>query len=204
MKKLITLTLSFLLLFSMVGCGNRSNNNNNNAQAPANEPDDNAYYNTYTGLYNESIGTLGGYRMYTDVNSVENAYKNKEYPGNEAYLNEVRAAYEDSRDKIQSFVDGLKNDMNTDDKELSKMNEDLIREGEKLIKDIDRKITKLNEIKESDYSKTQSEFIRLVHDKTREGEHETNEFEKMLNNMNERLGINRGTVEENNTHKTTK
>ncbi len=204
MKKFITLTLSFLLLFSMVGCGNRANNNNNNAQAPANEPDDNAYYNTYTGLYNESIGTLGGYRMYTDLNSVENAYKNKEYPGNEAYLKEVRSAYEDSRDKIQSFVDGLKNDAKTDDKEINKMNEDLIREGEKLIKDIDRKITKLNEIKESDYSKTQSEFIRLVHDKTREGEHETNEFEKMLNNMNERLGINRGTVEENNTHKTTK
>ena len=42
MKKFITLTLSFLLLFSLVGCGNRSNNNNNNAQAPANEPDDNA------------------------------------------------------------------------------------------------------------------------------------------------------------------
>ena len=30
------------------------------------------------------------------------------------------------------------------------MNEDLIREGEKLVKDIDRKITKLNEIKEYD------------------------------------------------------
>ena len=36
------------------------------------------------------------------------------------------------------------------------MNEDLIREGEKLIKEIDRKITKLNEIKEKDYEKNQS------------------------------------------------
>ena len=54
------------------------------------------------------------------------------------------------------------------------------------------------------YEKNQDEFIKYVYDKTREGEHETNEFEKMLNNMNERLGINRGTVEENNTHKTTK
>lgn len=203
MKKLITLTLSFLLLFSMTACGNRATTNNN-AQGPANPADNNAYYDTYTGLYNESVGTLGQYRMYTDVNSVENAYKNKEYPGNEAYLKEVRAAYEDSRDKIQSFIDGLKNDMNTDDKELSKMNEDLIREGEKLVKDIDRKITKLNEIKESDYSKTQDEFIKLVHDKTREGEHETNEFEKMLNNMNEKLGINRGNMQENNMDKTNK
>ena len=203
MKNFITLTLSFLLLFSMTACGNRADNNNN-AQAPANPSDNNDYYNTYTGLYNESIGTLAGYRMYADVNSVENEYKNKEYPGNEAYLNEVRAAYEDSRDKIQSFVDGLKNDAKTDDKEINKMNEDLIREGEKLIKEIDRKITKLNEIKEKDYEKNQDEFIKYVYDKTREGEHETNEFEKMLNNMNERLGINRGTVEENNTHKTTK
>ena len=62
----------------------------------------------------------------------------------------------------------------------------------------------LNSYEQKDYEKNQDEFIKYVYDKTREGEHETNEFEKMLNNMNERLGINRGTVEENNTHKTTK
>ena len=203
MKKFITLTLSFLLLFSMTACGNRADNNNN-AQAPANPADNNDYYNTYTGLYNESIGTLAGYSVYSDLNTMRDEFVDKEYPGNEQYLNNVRAAYEDSREKIQTFVDGLRNDAKTDDEELNKMNTDIIKEGEKLIKSIDKKIAKLNEIKEKDFEKDQDEFIKYVYDKTREDEHETNEFDKMLRNMNERLGINGGTVEENNTHNTTK
>lgn len=203
MKKFITLTLSFLLLFSMTACGNRADNNNN-AQAPANPADNNDYYNTYTGLYNESIGTLAGYSVYSDLNTMRDEFVDKEYPGNEQYLNNVRAAYEDSREKIQTFVDGLRNDAKTDDEELNKMNKDIIKEGEKLIKSIDKKIAKLNEIKEKDFEKDQDEFIKYVYDKTREDEHETNEFDKMLRNMNERLGINGGTVEENNTHNTTK
>ena len=43
MKKFITLTLSFLLLFSMTACGNRATTNNN-AQGPANPADNNAYF----------------------------------------------------------------------------------------------------------------------------------------------------------------
>ena len=187
----------------MTACGNRADNNNN-AQAPANPADNNDYYNTYTGLYNESIGTLAGYSVYSDLNTMRDEFVDKEYPGNEQYLNNVRAAYEDSREKIQTFVDGLRNDAKTDDEELNKMNTDIIKEGEKLIKSIDKKIAKLNEIKEKDFEKDQDEFIKYVYDKTREDEHETNEFDKMLRNMNERLGINGGTVEENNTHNTTK
>ena len=44
------------------------------------------------------------------------------------------------------------------------MNEDLIAEGEKLIKDIDGKIAKLDKITKNDYNKTQDEFIKLVDD----------------------------------------
>ena len=47
MKKFITLTLSFLLLFSMTACGNRADNNTN-AQAPAHPSDNNDYYNRNT------------------------------------------------------------------------------------------------------------------------------------------------------------
>ena len=43
---------------------------------------------------------------------------------------ELKAAYKDSRDKIQTFVDDLKNDAKTDDKEISDMNQKLIAEGE--------------------------------------------------------------------------
>lgn len=200
MKKIITLALSFLLLFTAVACSNKEK-----AQPEsANKVADKTYFNTYTGLYDKSIGTLGAYNMYTDVNTAERAYKDKEYPGNEKYLSDVKAAYKDSREKIQSFVNGLKNDVKTEDTELKKMNEDLIAEGEKLIKDIDGKIAKLDKITKNDYNKTQGEFIKLVDDTVRAGENVTNTFGDMLRNMNTKLGIDRKTIENNNTKNTTK
>lgn len=200
MKKIITLALSFLLLFTAVGCSNKEK-----AQPEsANKVADKTYFNTYTGLYDKSIGTLGAYNMYTDVNTAESAYKDKEYPGNEKYLSDVKAAYKDSREKIQSFVNGLKNDAKTEDTELKKMNEDLIAEGEKLIKDIDAKIAKLDKITKEDYNKTQGEFIKLVDDTVRAGENVTNTFGDMLRNMNTKLGIDRKNIENNNTKNTTK
>lgn len=200
MKKFITLALSFLLLFTAVACSNKGQ-----AQPEsANKVADKTYFNTYTGLYDKSIGTLGGYNMYTDVKTAESAYKDKEYPGNEKYLSDVKAAYKDSREKIQSFVNGLKNDAKTEDTELKKMNEDLIAEGEKLIKDIDGKIAKLDKITKNDYNKTQGEFIKLVDDTVRAGENVTNTFGDMLRNMNTKLGIDRKAIENNNTKNTTK
>ena len=200
MKKIITLALSFLLLFTAVACSNKDN-----AQPEsANEVADKTFFNNYTGLYDKSIGTLGSYKMYTDVDTANSAYKDKEYPGNEKYLSDVKSAYKDSKEKIQSFVDGLKNDVKTEDTELKKMNDDLIAEGEKLIKDIDDKIAKLDKITKDDYNKTQDEFIKLVDDTVRTGENVTNTFDDMLKNMDKKLGIDRKTIEDNNTKDTTK
>lgn len=203
MKKFVTLALSFLLLFSAVACSNRGNTttkNENQAtdKAGYDTTNNNAYNDTYRGLYDENIGTLGQYSMYTDVNSVNNAYKNKEYPGNEKYLSEVKAAYKDSKEKIQRFVNGLKNDAKTDDAELKKMNEELIAEGEKAIRDIDAKMARLDKISKEDYNKTQDEFIRLVDNTVREGETVNNKFNDMIKNMNDRLGMN--TNNTNNTN----
>ena len=200
MKKIITLALSFLLLFTAVACSNKDN-----AQPEsANEVADKTFFNNYTGLYDKSIGTLGAYKMYTDVDTANSAYKDKEYPGNEKYLSDVKSAYKDSKEKIQSFVDGLKNDVKTKDTELKKMNDDLIAEGEKLIKDIDDKIAKLDKITKDDYNKTQDEFIKLVDDTVRTGDNITNTFDDMLKNMDKKLGIDRKTIEDNNTKDTTK
>ena len=209
MKKFITVALSTLLILGTVGCAQRNTNttgtNGNTTGTNDNTTEQsNAYYNSYTGLYNESIGTLTGYDMYTDVNTANDAFKNKEYPGNEQYLNDVKPAYKDSREKIQSFVNGLKNDVKTDDAELKQMNEDLIAEGEKLIKDIDAKIAKLDKITENDYNKTQNEFIQLVNDTVNTGENVASGFSEMLRNMDVRLGINRDTINKNNTNNTTK
>lgn len=204
MKKLITLALSFLIIGAAVACSNKDKTQMESQSGNTNAVNDQEYYDAYTGLYNESIGTLSGYNMYTDVNTVTDAYKNKEYPGNEKYLNDVKAAYKDSRDKIQSFVNGLKNDVKTGDSELKKMNEDLIAQGEKLIKDIDAKLTKLDTITKEDYNKTQDEFIKLVHDTVQVGDNVSNDFTNMLKNIDKKLGIDRSTIQNNNTHDTTK
>ena len=204
MKKFITLALSFLIIGAAVGCSNKDKNQMQSQSGTTNEMNDQAYYNTYTGLYNESIGTLGAYDMYTDVNTATNAYKNKEYPGNEKYLSEVKAAYKDSRDKIQTFVNGLKKDVDTGDTELKQMNKDLISQGEKLIKDIDTKLVKLDEITEADYNKTQDEFIKLVHDTVQVGDNVSNDFTNMLKNIDKKLGIDRNTIQNNNMNNTTK
>ena len=193
MKKFLTLTLSLLLLCSAVACNNNTNTDTKNETETKDEVADKTYLNTYTGLYDENLGTLSDYNMYTDVNTVTNTYKEKEYPGNEKYLSEVKAAYKDSKEKIQAFVDGLKNDVKTDDTELTKMNESLIAEGEKSIKDIDAKIAKLDKISKDDYNKTQDEFIKLVDDTVRAGENVTNDFVKMLEDMDKKLGITRNT-----------
>ncbi|MDX5681097.1 hypothetical protein SIK45_17935, partial [Clostridioides difficile] len=71
----------------------------------------------------------------------------------------VKAAYKDSRDKIQSFVTSLKKDGKTEDTELKKMNDDLIAEGERLVKDIDKRIEKLDKVSDEDMKKGQNDFI---------------------------------------------
>lgn len=211
MKKLLTLGLSCMLLLTSVACNNRAanttdkTNNATNKTAQQNAAtENNPYYDAYTGLYNTNIGGLGRYSMYTDVESVNKAYKEKEYPGNKKHLEEVKAAYRDSREKIQTFVNGLKKDVKTDDQELNKMNQELISEGEKLIRDIDAKLAKLDNITEADYNKTQDEFIKLVDDTVRGAETVTNRFGDALKNMNKRLGIDRENIENNNTNNTTK
>ncbi|MCC3867845.1 hypothetical protein [Terrisporobacter mayombei] len=201
MKKFLTLTLSLLLLFTAVACSNKTTaptktNTGTKTETKTETTDkatDKTYVNNYTGLYDKSVGTLTDYNMYTDVNTVTNTYKNKKYPGNEQYLNEVKAAYKDSKEKIRAFVDGLKKDVKTEDPELKKMNESLIAEGEKSIKDIDAKIAKLDKISKSDYNKPQDEFIKLVDDTVRAGENVTNNFVKMLKDVDTKLGITRNT-----------
>lgn len=195
MKKFLTLTLSLLLLFTAVACSNKTKTETRTGTKTetTDKVADKTYLNTYTGLYDKNLGTLSDYNMYTDVNTVTNTYKEKKYPGNEKYLNDVKAAYKDSKEKIQAFVDGLKNDGKTEDSELKKMHESLIAEGEKSIKDIDAKIAKLDKISKDDYNKTQDEFIKLVDDTVRAGENVTNNFVKMLKDMDTKLGITRNT-----------
>lgn len=188
MKKILALALSLLVILGAVGCSSKKTTTENTATDKAGMEE---YYKSYTGLYDKNIATLNGYNMYTDVNTVNNAYKDKDYPGNEKYLADVKAAYKDSKEKVQVFIDGLKNDTKTEDKELKKMNEDMIAEGEKLIKDIDAKLAKLDTISETDLTKGKDEFVKLVDESVKSVKSDANTFNDMLKNMDKKLGIDR-------------
>lgn len=192
MKKVLTVALSLLFVFGAVACS--SNNKTVKENTAADKAGMTEYYNSYTGLYDTNINELLGYNMYTDVNTVNEYYKDKDYPGNEKYLSEVKAAYKDSRDKIQTFVNGLKNDVKTEDKELKKINDEMITEGEKLIKDIDAKLAKLDSITDKDLTKSKDDFIKLVDETSKSVKSEANTFGDMLKNMDKKLGIERNKM----------
>lgn len=196
-KKILAVGLSLSVALGAFGCSKKTNTTPNTTtnNATTNTADKNKYEGTeyvksYNELYSTNITPLNNYTMYGTVEGVNNNYKNKEYPGNEKYLTEVKEAYKDSKEKIQSFINGLKNDAKTEDADLKAANDKLIAEGEKLIKDIDAKIKKLDEIPKTAYDKTQDEFIKVVNDTTKLENETTNEFEKMIRDMNKMLGIN--------------
>lgn len=195
MKKLVTLALSLLFVFGVAACSNRSNTTTENT-GDATDTIDQAYYNTYTGLYDKNLAKITSEDMFsTNMDSAERIYRGAEYPGNRQYLTDVKKAYKDRKEKIQAFIDGLKNDTKTEDAELKKMNESLIAEGEKLIQDIDAKITKLDKITGDDYNKSEDDFVKLVDNIVNANDTVTNKFSDMLKDMDKKLGIDRNTTE---------
>ena len=200
MKKFVTLALSFLFIFTLVGCTKKEEAKKEEATDTRNQ----SYYNTYTGLYDTNIANLTSYDMYKDAHTAEKTYKGTEYPGNKEYLANVKEAYKDSKEKIQAFVDGLKKDTTAQDKDIKKMNEEFITEGENLIQDIDNKMAKLDKITDADYDKSEKDFIKLVEDTVSSDDSSSRKFNDVLKKMDKKLGIDRETIQENNTHKTTK
>jgi len=193
LKKLSLLGLSLLLSLSVVACtkknqervGDDANKAKNNVEAKVD-----GYTNYYTTAYNDYSMGMDKYSMYNTVEGVNKVYETKEYPGNEKYLKEVKDAYKDSRDKTQNFVNSLKKDGKTEDKELKGMHDKLIAEGEKTVKEMDARINRLNEISDEDMKRDQNGFITLVHGITHTGNDIQTGFGNMVNDMNKRLGIN--------------
>ena len=108
---------------------------------------------------------------------------------------------------IASFVDDLKNDAKTDDKEISDMNQKLIAEGEKTISNIDARLKNLDNLPKDIYSKSQDDFIRAVDEATKVKDNTTNDFNNLLDEMNKALGINPNAMQNpgtmSNTNKNT-
>lgn len=191
-NKVITVGLSLALSLGAVACTKKTEPPKTDTNTPTqqNSTTKNDYSKYYATGYNNYLVGLGEYSMYGTPGDINTIYKDKEYPGNEKYLSDVKAAYKDSRDKIKSFVDSLKKDAKTEDTELKKMNDELIAEGEKLIKDIDAKLARLDEIPKDATSKTKEEFSKMVTDATTIKDQAENNFNKMIRDMNEMFGIN--------------
>ena len=213
-NKMVVAALSLALSLSMVACNKKENTpaNGDKTTTEQNTADttnnaNNDYVEKYSRFYGDTLGNLGNYRMYETPEATTEYYKTNQYPGNEKYVEELKAAYKDSRDKIQTFVDDLKNDAKTDDKEISDMNQKLIAEGEKTISNIDARLKNLDNLPKDIYSKSQDDFIRAVDEATKVKDNTTNDFNNLLDKMNKALGINPNAMQNpgtmSNTNKNT-
>ncbi|GAA3659398.1 hypothetical protein [Asaccharospora irregularis] len=190
-RKLVLLSMILGVSLGAVACSNNNpkpdENASNNQSEVDKKPD--AYTENYSKNYKEYLAGLDEYSIYNIPESVNKAYDGKEYPGNEKYLEEVKTTYKDSREKVQSFVNSLKNDIKIEDQELNKMNKDLIAEGEKLIGELDTKIKRLDEIPKERLKDEKNDFMNAVNDATKVDKDTRSDFNKMIDGMNKRLGI---------------
>jgi len=192
-KKALTIGISLAVSMGAVACTKKEAVPNGTTTTPApgqeNAAIDNDYVEKYSKYYGDYSSDLTNYEMYSTPESLTEYYKTNEYPGNEKHLENVKAAYKDSRDKMQTFIDSLKNDVKTEDEDLKEMNDNLIAEGEKTIANIDEKLKKLDEVPKDAMTKTQEEFIKTVNETTTLKDETKSNFTKMLEDMNKKLDI---------------
>lgn len=183
MKKIFVMFLSLILAIGVVACRKKEESQENGTSSEIN------YTKQYSVLYNDYLAKLRNYSIYDETDSTIQYYETNEYPGNEKYVQMLKDAYNDSKENIQKYINGIKNDIDTKDKELSVMNEKLILEGEKTISNIDKRLEKLDTIPKEAYDKSKEEFIRLVNDATKLEDETKSEFNKVLEEVNKKLNI---------------
>ena len=196
-NKFLVLLFALVMILGVVGCSKKVNDNANTNEQTAQEDTadkvvDENYYNVYTKNYESSIVPLEeSYYIYGNVDSAEKYYKDHDYPGNKEYLNEVKAALVDSKEKVQEFIDNMEKDGKSDNEKVNKLNKEMIDDGKKLIKDIDKRLEKLDKITDKDLAKSDKEFRRIVGDHIvleKEGDHD---FKEMLKKLDKELNIER-------------
>ena len=212
-KKSVVAALALALSLSVVACNQKETTptNDQNSKTQQNTAGNtnvatNDYVQRYSRFYGDNIGNLSGYQMYSTPEATTEYYKTNQYPGNEKYVEELKAAYKDSRDKIQTFVNDLKNDAKTDDKKVADLNRQLINEGEKTISNIDARLKNLENLPKDAYNEGQDDFIQTVNDtmNVNNGGNANNggssTFNDLLNQMNQLLGISPEKSNNNNNN----
>ncbi len=216
-KKLLALGLTVALSLGAVACNTKETQNSNKKQTPNTSPSTseqqnrdlgqqnttvgNDYTERYQTGYNNYIKGLENYTMYNTAETTREYYKTNEYPGNGKYVNDLKSAYKDSKEKIRTFIDDLKNNAKTDEADLKKMNENLIAAGERTIDNIDKRLKKLDELPKDIMNKSQDEFINAVDEATRIENDTENGFDKLLRDMNKSLGLDTNMNNNTNTNK---
>ena len=196
-NKFLVLLFALVMILGVVGCSKKANDNANTNEQTTQEDTadkvvDENYYNVYTKNYESSIVPLEeSYYIYGNVDSAEKYYKDHDYPGNKEYLNEVKAALVDSKEKVQEFIDNMEKDGKSDNEKVNKLNKEMIDDGKDLIEDIDKRLEKLDKITDKDLAKSDKEFRRIVGDHIvleKEGDHD---FKEMLKKLDKELNIER-------------
>ena len=207
-NKFLVLLFALVMILGVVGCSKKANDNANTNEQTAQEDTadkvvDENYYNVYTKNYESSIVPLEeSYYIYGNVDSAEKYYKDHDYPGNKEYLNEVKAALVDSKEKVQEFIDNMEKDGKSDNEKVNKLNKEMIDDGKKLIEDIDKRLKKLDDISDKDLekldkitdkdlAKSDKEFRRIVGEHIvleKEGDHD---FKEILKKLDKELNIER-------------
>lgn len=196
-NKFLVLLFALVMILGVVGCSKKANDNANTNEQTAQEDTadkvvDENYYNVYTKNYESSIVPLEeSYYIYGNVDSAEKYYKDHDYPGNKEYLNEVKAALVDSKEKVQEFIDNMEKDGTSDNEKVNKLNKEMIDDGKDLIEDIDERLEKLDKITDKDLAKSDKEFRRIVGEHIvleKEGDHD---FKEILKKLDKELNIER-------------
>lgn len=196
-NKFLVLLFALVMILGVVGCSKKANDNANTNEQTTQEDTadkvvDENYYNVYTKNYESSIVPLEeSYYIYGNVDSAEKYYKDHDYPGNKEYLNEVKAALVDSKEKVQEFIDNMEKDGKSDNEKVNKLNKEMIDDGKDLIEDIDKRLEKLDKITDKDLAKSDKEFRRIVGEHIvleKEGDHD---FKEMLKKLDKELNIER-------------
>ncbi|MGL5313967.1 MAG: hypothetical protein ACRC92_12035 [Peptostreptococcaceae bacterium] len=189
LKRSICAVIAFSLLLTGVACTKKETTPTPETPTTENVALDEKYVENYSKYYNDYMVGLGEYKMYETPATVTEYYTTNEYPGNEVYLTNLKTAYQTTRDKMESFVTSLKNDVTTEDEALKQRNEELIKSGEQTITNIDTKLKQLEEYPKENMNLAQEEFIKSVNEVTTVKDEVKTDFNKMLQDMNKTLGI---------------
>ncbi|MGL5756645.1 MAG: hypothetical protein ACRCYC_15040 [Paraclostridium sp.] len=185
-SKLVTLGLIGILTFGVAGCTTKTSDKTTTESTTTKENMTlESYKDEFGKIYENNIGRLENYNKYGKIVVEE---PTKDYPGNEAYVTELKNAYKDSEEKLQQFVDSLGN-VKTEDKKIKDMNDKLIEQGNKVIKELKERSKKLESIPTDLMQKSEVEFKKGLNDLLKVGNNTRTDFDKMIKDAQHFLGI---------------